>query len=204
MRHIAIEGNIGAGKTTLAKQLAEHLGAQLMLEEFAHNPLLPAFYEDPESHAFQLELSFLTDRCEQLRSFSRDENSILVTDYLLEKSQVFSEVNLNNSDFQLFLRIFDQMSLGLPKPDLIIYLFSDVDNLQNNIRQRGRDYEQNIKNEYLEKINDLYESHLETLTIPILRFNSSELITKNDSNKIDLLIEQLQFITKETDINSSS
>lgn len=191
-RFIAIEGNIGAGKTTLAKILAEKLRARLILEEFAHNALLPAFYADPTTHAFPLELSFLTDRCEQFRALPQENEEIIISDYLIEKSLVFAQNNLKDDEFVLFSRMYLQMTRSLPKPDLVIFLSSSVDHLQQNIRQRGRTFEQGISYDYLNKINELYQAHLETLTIPVWMMDSQSFNDINNQNTIDSLLNDLQ------------
>ena len=191
-RFIAVEGNIGVGKTTLAQSIASRLGARLILEEFAHNPLLPAFYADPATHAFPLELSFLADRCEQMRSISSISDVIIISDYLIDKSLVFAKNNLTTEEFALFRRIFQQMTVSLPQPDLILLLHSSVDQLQHNIQQRGRPFEQSIPNEYLLNIGQRYRSHFETLTIPVRVISTDDLSIINNYNDIESLIADLQ------------
>ncbi|RYZ25724.1 MAG: deoxynucleoside kinase, partial [Sphingobacteriales bacterium] len=144
---IAMEGNIGAGKTTLAQKLSAHYGTRLILEEFADNPFLPLFYEDKERYAFPLELSFLSDRYNQLREILLSEKAPqqpIIADYTISKSQLFARNNLSAPEYELFLKMADIMKTTLPKPDLLIYLHAPIDRLQRQIQQRGRPYEQNI------------------------------------------------------------
>src|SRR5436305_3392100 len=136
-RYIAIEGNIGAGKSTLARLLAERLGARLVLEEFADNTFLPKFYAEPERYAFPLELSFLADRYKQLKEFVATPELFaqqIVTDYLFIKSRLFARINLNDAEYELFARVFDVMDLHLPQPDVLLYLHAPVPILQARIR----------------------------------------------------------------------
>jgi deoxyadenosine/deoxycytidine kinase len=191
-KFIAVEGNIGAGKTTLAQLLAEKLNAQLVFEEFAHNPLLPAFYVDPETHAFRLELSFLADRCEQLRKLSGQNEKVIISDYIIDKSLVFARNNLKEGEYALFERIFHQAISGLPVPDLLIYINSPLNKLQQNILHRGRPYEQMIAGEYLTRIEELYKAYLETLTIPVLNVNADAWHSDNNSIIVNSLLDELQ------------
>lgn len=158
-RYIAIEGNIGAGKTSLSKMLADELDAQIILEEFADNPFLAKFYEDKERYAFPLELSFLAERFSQLKKeLSQPDlfRKYVVSDYFLSKSLIFSRANLKGDEYALFSKMFYLILQQLPKPDLLVYLYLDVNRLQENIKKRGRPYEQGIKNEYLESIQSNY------------------------------------------------
>ena len=156
--HIAIEGNIGSGKTTLATMLANDIDARLVLEQFADNPFLPKFYSDPEKHAFPLELFFMAERYHQLKNLKEQDlfKPQIVSDYFFVKSKLFAQNNLKKDEMQLFNRLFDIMLSSLSKPDLLVYLYSDVERLQQNIKNRGRDFEQNISDEYLQKIQDKY------------------------------------------------
>lgn len=157
-RYIAIEGNIGAGKTTLTQALCQHLNAKGIYEQFVDNPFLPRFYENPDKYALQLELSFLVERFRQLKEeleSSLFHNSI-VADYYLKKSLVFASATLNEDDFKLYARIFHSMTSTLPEPDLIIYLHQNPNQLLKNIAHRGRTYESNISANYLEEIQKSY------------------------------------------------
>lgn len=158
-RYIAIEGNIGAGKTSLAHMLSAELQARLILEEFADNTFLPKFYEQPERYAFPLELSFLSERYSQLKREmnTRDLFSpVIVSDYFISKCQIFAKNNLNKDEYELFLKMFEIVQGTCPKPDLLVYLYLSVDQLQSNIRKRGREYEQKITDEYLDNIQKQY------------------------------------------------
>jgi len=160
---ITIEGNIGAGKTTLAHLLSKHYNARLILEEFADNNFLPKFYQDAERYAFPLELSFLADRFKQLKQLTINHdlfNGNVISDYVITKSKLFARVNLKDQEYELFQKLFDIMAPNLPVPDLLIYLHTPVNKLQQNIKQRGRTYEQTISAEYLERVQQVYQQYL--------------------------------------------
>jgi len=161
--YIAIEGNIGAGKTTLSTRLAEQFNARLILEQFEDNSFLPKFYEDPERYAFPLELSFLADRYQQLKNrlSSHDMfHPLTIADYFIHKSLIFARKTLNDQEFILYSRLFAIIDNVLPKPDLLVYLYLNIGRLQQNIRKRGRSYEQNIQDEYLMKIQEGYFDYI--------------------------------------------
>jgi deoxyadenosine/deoxycytidine kinase len=159
---IAIEGNIGSGKTSLATQIASDFKSELILESFSDNPFLPKFYKEPEKYSFSLELFFMSERYHQLKDkISSDlffNNKI--SDYFFMKSRIFAKTNLQKDELLLFEKLFDIMLASLPAPDLLVYLHSDIKRLQSNIRKRGREYEQNIKDSYLESIQDSYFDYL--------------------------------------------
>ena len=159
---IAIEGNIGSGKTSLASHIASDFKSELILESFSDNPFLPKFYKDPEKYSFSLELFFMLERYHQLKDkISSDlffNNKI--SDYFFMKSRIFAKTNLQRDEFLLFEKLFDIMLASLPAPDLLVYLHSDIKRLQANIRKRGREYEQNIKDSYLKSIQDSYFDYL--------------------------------------------
>ena len=161
-KHIVIEGNIGSGKTTLASMLADDFKVRLILEEFANNPFLPKFYESPHRHAFPLELFFMAERYHQLKNMKEQDLFIpqIISDYFFVKSKLFAQNNLQYDEMQLFNRLFDIMDSNLLKPDLLVYLYADVDRLQKNIKKRGRDFEQNISDDYLQNIQDKYIDYL--------------------------------------------
>jgi len=174
--YIAIEGNIGAGKTTLTSMLADQFNAKQVLERFADNPFLPKFYEDEERFAFPLEMSFLADRYQQLSDDLAQFDlfkSFIISDYYIFKSLIFSQVTLGNDEYALYRRIFDVMYKEITKPDLYIYLYQNTERLLQNIKKRGRDYEQNIEGAYLEKIHKGYtnfiksEQSLNTLIVDV-------------------------------------
>ena len=163
--YIAIEGNIGAGKTSLTKLIADNFNAKIVLERFADNPFLPKFYEDKERYAFPLEMSFLADRYQQLSDdlaqFDLFKNFI-VSDYYIFKSLIFAQITLQKDEFFLYRKMFDIMYKEISKPDLYIYLYQSTPRLIENIKKRGRDYEQNIAPEYLDKIHKGYASFINT------------------------------------------
>lgn len=163
--YIAVEGLIGAGKTTLAKRLAVEWAAETVLEEFADNPFLPRFYEDPARHAFSLELSFLAQRYHQLKQVG--ERSLFhpttVADYSIGKSLVFASVTLVPDEHALFRDLYTIMYGGLPKPELLVYLHLPMGTVRERIRSRGRSYEQQISTEYLEQLQERYLDHLRKL-----------------------------------------
>jgi len=163
--YIAIEGNIGAGKTTLTKMMANDFNAKIVLERFADNPFLPKFYEDNDRFAFPLEMSFLADRYRQLSDdlaqFDLFKNFI-VSDYYIFKSLIFAQVTLQKEEYLLYRRIFDIMYKEITKPELYIYLYQNTDRLLENIKKRGRSYEQNIEATYLDKIHQGYSTFIKT------------------------------------------
>lgn len=159
--YIVIEGNIGAGKTTLATMIAEEYNAKLILERFADNPFLPKFYEDPARFSFPLELSFLAERYRQLREELVEQDlfkSFTVADYYFMKSLVFASSTLESDEFNLYRQIFYIIYGSLPKPDLYVYLHMSSGRLLENIAQRGREYEKSITAEYLNGIQESYFS----------------------------------------------
>ncbi|MEQ1745994.1 MAG: deoxynucleoside kinase [Saprospiraceae bacterium] len=156
---IAIEGNIGAGKTTLCQLLAERYGYALVLEQFTDNPFLPPFYEQPERYAFPVELFFMTERHKQLlEHFASPDlfRSTTVADYFFLKTLLFAKNNLNEEEFRLFQRLFAVLNATFPKPDLLVYLHRPVPVLQKQIRRRGRDMERLITDDYLEEVQQAY------------------------------------------------
>lgn len=169
---IAIEGNIGAGKTTLCKMLSEEWNSRLVLEQFSDNPFLPQFYQDAERHAFSVELFFMTERHKQLQeSFSQPDlfNPLTIADYFFIKTLLFAGQNLKENELQLFKRLFHVLNGTFPKPDLLVYLHRPVEVLLENIAKRGRAYEQDITAEYLITIQNAYFDYFRTeLSVPIL------------------------------------
>ncbi|HXH20238.1 MAG TPA: deoxynucleoside kinase [Chitinophagales bacterium] len=164
---IAIEGNIGSGKTSLAEKAARDLNARLCLENFADNPFLPKFYSKPQQFAFPLEMFFMAERFQQMKHiFSQRDlfKDIVVSDYLFAKSQLFASINLDGDESLLYKRLFGIMYPNLPQPQLIVYLHNDVSNLLLNIARRGREYEKSITADYLEKIQFAYFQYFKTLS----------------------------------------
>jgi deoxyguanosine kinase len=165
MQHhfITIEGNIGAGKTTLAHLLSKHFNARLILEEFADNPFLPKFYENPDQYAFPLELFFMAERYKQLKDMIHTKDlfqSITISDYLFTKCLLFAKVTLPDEEFRLYQKLFDIIHQQLVFPDILIYLHAPVQKLQLNIKKRNREYEQKIPDEYLFKVQETYTSYI--------------------------------------------
>jgi 2-amino-4-hydroxy-6-hydroxymethyldihydropteridine diphosphokinase len=193
--YIAIEGNIGAGKTTLANMIAQDFNAKIILERFADNPFLPKFYEDNDRYAFPLEMSFLADRYQQLSDdlaqFDLFKNFI-VSDYYIFKSLIFAQVTLQKEEYFLYRKMFDLMYKEIAKPDLYIYLYQNTDRLIENIKKRGRDYEQNITPQYLTKIHQGYATFINTekrLNSLIIDVSSKDFVNNPEDYKeiIDLI-----------------
>ena len=162
-KFIVIEGNIGAGKTTLSQQLAGDIGAKLVLETFEDNPFLPKFYHNKERYAFPLELSFLASRYKQLVKDIEQKSlfqSVTVADYYLMKSFIFARITLSEDEFNLYREFFELIKKNLIKPDVLFFIHRDVDELQKNIQERGRDYEKNMESGYLEKVTKGYFEYL--------------------------------------------
>ncbi len=195
--YIAIEGTIGAGKTSLATMISEDYNAKLILEGFADNPFLPKFYKEADKYAFPLELSFLAERYQQLTDqLSKQDlfKAFTVSDYFINKSLIFAQKTLQDDVFGLYSRLFHIINSSIPKPDLLVYLYVSVDRLQANIKERGRDYEQDIENEYLEKIQSGYFEFIrqqQNQRILILDTNNVDFVkNKDDYNHIIELIDQ--------------
>ena len=188
-KYIAIEGNIGAGKTSLAKKISIDFNSKLILERFADNPFLPKFYEDPDRYAFTLEMSFLAERYQQITddlSQLNIFNDSIVSDYDIFKSLIFSKITLSEDEFALYRKLFFSMYKDILKPDLYIYLNQNIDRLKENIKKRGRDYEQNIDSKYLKSINSGYLDFHKTqtdLNIKIIDINNMDFV----NNRIDYL-----------------
>lgn len=186
IRFLVIEGNIGAGKTTLATMLSQDLNTRLVLEQFADNPFLPKFYADQERYSFPLELSFLADRYNQIKKEVLQPEifrTTLISDYYFSKSAIFAGNTLQQDEYSLFRRLFNIVFESLPKPDLYVYLHVKVDNLLKNIQKRGRDYEQGIAPEYLEKIQKGYFDYFkQTIGFPVLIIdtNGIDFVTNTD------------------------
>ena len=182
-KFVVIEGNIGAGKTTLATMLAKDYNARLVLENFKENPFLPKFYKDPEKHAFPLELFFMAERYYQLKKQKEQDlfHPLSIADYFFVKSKLFAQNNLQKDEQELFNSLFNIMLSSLPKPDLLVYLYADVSRLQMNIKKRGRSFEQKITNEYLQNIQDRYLDYLRKQTyFPVLLLDISNVDFKED------------------------
>ena len=188
--YIAIEGNIGSGKTSLAHKMSDDFNAKLVLERFADNPFLPKFYSDKDRYAFPLEMSFLADRYRQLSDdlgqFDLFKNFI-VSDYYIFKSLIFAQVTLPKEEFSLYRKMFDLLYKEIPKPDVYVYLYQNTDRLMENIRKRGREYEQKIQPEYLDKIHSGY--------IQFIRASEG-------LNPLIIDVSEMDFVLQETDYRS--
>lgn len=184
MRHnfIAIEGTIGAGKTSLATKLAEDYNGKLILEQFDDNPFLPKFYKEADKYAFPLELSFLAERYQQLSAqLSSQElfKDFTISDYLFNKSLIFAQKTLTSDLFGLYQKLFSIINASIPTPDLLVYLYLKVDRLKDNIKKRGRSYEQSIADDYLEAIQQGYFEFIkqqQNMRILILDTNSIDFV----------------------------
>ena len=193
--YIAIEGNIGAGKTTLAKLMSDEFNAKTVLERFADNPFLPKFYEDNERYAFPLEMSFLADRYQQLSDdlaqFDLFKN-LIVSDYYIFKSLIFAQVTLQKEEYLLYRKMFDLMYKEITKPDLYVYLYQNTDRLLKNIQKRGREYEQNISSNYLNKIHGGYHNFINTQQdLNTLIIDVSELDFVNNKKDYEFVIKKI-------------
>jgi deoxyguanosine kinase len=192
--YIAIEGNIGAGKTTLANKIAAELDARIVLEQFEDNSFLPKFYADPDRYAFPLELSFLADRFQQLKTqFGTPDlfQQLTISDYFIHKSLIFARKTLANDEFTLYSKLFSIIDSALPKPELLVYLYLEIDKLTQNIRKRGRDYELNIDKSYLERIQSGYLDYIkqqQDMRILIIDTNNMDFVSNNSDYEILLHI----------------
>ncbi|MFV5698371.1 2-amino-4-hydroxy-6-hydroxymethyldihydropteridine diphosphokinase [Flavobacterium sp. ZT3R17] len=194
--YVAFEGNIGAGKTTLAMKIAEDFNAKTVLERFADNPFLPKFYKDQNRYAFPLEMSFLADRYQQLSDDLAQFDlfkDFLVADYHIFKSLIFAKITLAEDEYRLYRNLFDIIYREMPKPDLYIYLYQNSERLLQNIKKRGRSYEQKIPAEYLDKINNGYLDYIKSqteLNVLIIDVSNRDFV-KNQADYLYIL-DQIQ------------
>jgi deoxyguanosine kinase len=173
---IAVEGNIGAGKTTLTQLLSQYYNAKLMLEEFSENPFLTKFYENPKQYAFPLELFFLAERFKQQQELIKNTDlfqSVTISDYLFTKCLLFAKVNLPEEEYRLYQKMFDVFQQQLVTPDVLIYLHAPVSKLQSNIKKRNRKFEQSIPDEYLYKLQETYTSYIKQHNIKTIFVDAS-------------------------------
>lgn len=183
---IAIEGNIGAGKTTLATRIADEYNAKLILEQFEDNSFLPKFYKEPDKYAFPLEMSFMASRFQQLKDQLGPRDlfrSFTISDYFIIKSLIFARKTLAEDEYILYTRFFNIIYNQLPKPDLLVYLYVETSKLQQNIKLRGRPYEQDIEDAYLDKIQSGYFDFIKQqsdLRILILDTNEIDFVQKEE------------------------
>ncbi len=191
---ITIEGNIGAGKTTLATLLSKHFTARLILEEFADNPFLPKFYENQQQYAFPLELFFMAERYKQLKELLQTKDmfqQVTIADYLFTKCLLFAKVNLPNEEFRLYQKLFDIINPQIAKPDILIYLHSPVSKLQQNIKKRNRPYEQGIDNNYLFSLQETYTQYIKQHNIKTLFIDVSNADFLENKVHLQIIIDAL-------------
>ena len=191
---ITIEGNIGAGKTTLSRLLSRHYNARLILEEFAENPFLPKFYESPEQYAFPLELFFMAERYKQLKDLLQTNDlfqQLTISDYLFTKCLLFAKVNLPEEEFRLYQKLFDIINPQIVQPQLLIYLHTPVEKLQKNIKKRNRSYEQNIPDDYLFSLQETYTQYIKQHNITTLFIDASNADFLGNEQHLNVVTEAL-------------
>lgn len=190
IKYIAIEGVIGAGKTTLAQKLKEELNARLVLEQFEVNPFLEKFYNDRKRYAFQTQMFFLVNRYKQQQDLNQENlfSEFIIADYIFEKDRIFAYLNLQGEELKLYESIFPLLYQNLRKPDLVVYLQSSVDRLMYNIRKRNRQIERNLTRSYIEELNEVYNSFFfKYNSTPLLIVNSTEIDFLNNKKDFDEL-----------------
>jgi len=192
---ITIEGNIGAGKTTLAHLLSKHFNARLILEEFADNPFLPKFYENKEQYAFPLELFFMAERYKQLKELLQTKDmfhNITISDYLFTKCLLFAKVNLPAEEFLLYQKLFDIINPQLVQPDLLIYLHAPITRLKENIKKRNRSYEQSIESEYLLSLQETYTQFIRQHNIKTLFIDATSADFLGNEKHFNAVLDALE------------
>lgn len=197
MKHhfITVEGNIGAGKTTLTHLLAKHYNARIILEEFADNPFLSKFYENPQQYAFPVELFFMAERYKQLKEMIHTKDlfqSVTLSDYLFTKCLLFAKVTLPDEEFRLYQKLFDIIHQQLAFPDILIYLHAPIKKLQENIKKRNREYEQNISNEYLFDLQETYTSYIKQHNIKTIFIDASNADFLGNPKHLQVVIDALE------------
>jgi deoxyguanosine kinase len=191
---VVIEGNIGAGKTTLSHLLSKHYNARLILEEFADNPFLPKFYQSPEQYAFPLELFFMAERYKQLKDLLQTKDMfqhITIADYLFTKCLLFAKVNLPDEEFRLYQKLFDIINPQIVQPDILVYLHSPVNKLQENIKKRNRAYEQNIPSDYLFNLQETYTQYIKQHNIKTLFVDTSNADFLGNDEHLKVIVNAL-------------
>jgi len=194
IRYIAIEGVIGAGKTTLAQKLCDKLGANLILEQFEENPFLEKFYDDRKRFAFQTQMFFLINRYKQQQQLNQQDlfSKYIVSDYIFEKDRIFAYMNLSGEEIKLYESIFPLLERDIPQPDLVIFLQSSLDRLTTNVKTRGRQIERNLTRAYLSELSEAYNNFFfKYNNTPLLIVNTSEIDFVNREEDFDELYEQI-------------
>jgi deoxyguanosine kinase len=192
---ITIEGNIGAGKTTLANKLAEKYNARLILEEFAENPFLAKFYENPKQYAFPVELFFMAERYKQLKELIHTQDmfqTLTISDYLFTKCLLFAKVNLSDEEYRLYQKLFEIIHQQLVQPELLIYLHAPVSRLQSNIKKRNRPYELSIPDDYLFSIQETYTHYIKQHNIKTLIVDVSNADFLNNEAHVKVIMDALE------------
>lgn len=192
--YFAIEGVIGVGKTSLAKLISERLNARLILEEYEENPYLEDFYKDPDYFNFQVQLYFLLSRYRQLMDLPQGDlfHDYLIADYIFSKDKIFAYLNLDKRDLKLYDRVAKLLEKEIAKPDLVIYLQSNSDNLIANIKKRKKHFEKNIARDYIKRLNEAYNKFFFNYTdTPLLVINTLEIDFVNNKDDLDDLINQI-------------
>ena len=195
LRYLAIEGVIGVGKTSLARQLVHHVQARLILEKHDQNPFLDDFYKDPARYAFQTQLFFLLSRFQQQQELTQQDvfYPCCISDYIFAKDKIFAYLNLEDRELQLYERIYSTMEKNVPRPDLVIYLQSSVDRLMKNIRQRARSYEKHITDEYITALAEAYNHFFfHYHESPLLVVNSTKLDFVHREQDMETLLSQIE------------
>ncbi len=194
IRYIAIEGVIGAGKTTLAKMISERFQAKLVLEKFDENPFLSKFYEDQDHYAFQTQIFFLLSRYKQQQELFQGDlfYNFLVSDYIFDKDKIFAYLTLQDDELKLYETLVTTIEKNIPTPDLVVYLQSSSERLMSNIKKRGRSFEENMSEEYIKDLNEAYNYFFfRYKTAPMLIINSTEIDFVNAPEDFEDLLEQI-------------
>jgi len=194
VRYIAVEGAIGVGKTSLARKLASHYGAELILEKVEGNPLLPLYYQDMRRYAFNLQLFFLVHRSEQQRAIQRlrAEGKMVVSDYIFAKDDLFARMTLSDKQYEIYTSVVKELETPHVRPDVVVYLFAPVELLLERVAKRGRSFEREIPREYLERVAKAYSDFFATYDrTPLLRVNSEKCDPLSDEKDFDRLLKEI-------------
>ena len=194
-RYIVVEGPIGVGKTTLAQRLAEHMGAETLLEKPQENPFLASFYQDPQRHAMSTQLFFLFQRINEVRDQAQMDlfRTRTVSDYLFDKDALFARLNLSDDEYKLYQNIYQSLAPQPPIPDLVIYLQASTDTLIERVRRRGRNYERSVTDEYLARLGNSYGEYFHHYEdAPLMMVNSENLNFVDNDADFQLLLERLE------------